>query len=131
MIANLQPNTTYAVHLRAASSSGGKDWVGSVTANGEIHTYWGRTNQVHQHAAKPGNRTALLKLVSQKQTGKDKYYAVDHYDSQQGWSSLSKDVSQMAKTQQPEQQKPQQSEPILRPVVDWVDAPNESINWDF
>ena len=129
MIVNLQPNTTYAVHLRAASSSGGKDWVGSVTANGEIHTFWGRTNQVHQHAAKPGNRTALLKLVSQKQTGKDKYYVVDHYDSQLGWSSLSKDVSPV-NPQQPEQQKPQ-PEPILRPVVDWVDAPNESINWDF
>jgi len=129
MIANLQPNTTYAVHLRAASSTGGKDWVGSITANGEIHTYWGRTNQVHQHAAKPGNTTALLKLVSQKQTGKDKYYVVDQYDSQLGWSSLSKDVSPV-NPQQPEQQKPQ-LEPILRPVVDWVDAPNESINWDF
>ena len=128
MIANLQPNTTYAVHLRAASSSGGKDWVGSATANGEMHTYWGRTNQVHQHAAKPGDRTALLKLVSQKQNGKDKYYVVDQYDSQQGWSSLTK---QNVPPSQPQQTKPQQLEPIPKPVVDWVDAPSESINWDF
>ena len=46
MIPNLQPNTTYAVHLRAPSTSGGKDWVGSITAQGEVHTYWGRTNQI-------------------------------------------------------------------------------------
>ena len=131
MIANLQANTTYAVHLRAASTSGGKDWVGSVTANGEMHTYWGRTGQVHQHAAKPGDRTALLKLVSQKQTGKDKYYVVDQYDSQQGWSSLTKQNVTPSLPQQKKEQKPQQTEPIPKPVLDWMDAPHESINWDF
>jgi len=127
MIANLQANTTYAVHLRAASSSGGKDWVGSVTANGEIHSYWGRTGQIHQHAAKPGDRNALLKLVTQKQTGKDRYYVVDQYDSQQGWSSLTK---QNVPPPHQQNSKPEQK-PATEPVVDWVEAPDDSINWDF
>lgn len=123
MIANLQPNTTYAVHLRAASSSGGKDWVGSVTSNGELHTYWGRTNQIHQHAAKPGDRNALIKLINQKQTGKDNYYVVDQYDSHQGWDSVTKQNVPPSQPQQPQQ--------TSEPVVDWVEAPNDSINWDF
>jgi hypothetical protein len=131
MIPNLQPNTTYAVHLRAASSSGGKDWIGSVTTNGQLHSYWGRTNQIHQHAAKPGDRTSLLKLVSQKQYGKDKYYVVDQYDSQQGWSSLTKQTVIQSHPQQKSEQQPQQPKPAAEPIVDWVEAPNESINWDF
>lgn len=73
MIPNLQPNTTYAVHLRAASSSGGKDWVGSVTAQGEIHTYWGKTGQINQHAGKPGDAQTLNNIISQKKNGKDRY----------------------------------------------------------
>jgi len=128
MIPNLQPNTMYAVHLRAASVSGGKDWVGSVTSNGEIHSYWGRTNQIHQHAAKPGDRNALIKLVSQKQTGKDKYYVVDQYDSQHGWDSLTK---QNGAPSQPHRQESKRQPKLAEPVVDWVEAPDDSINWDF
>lgn len=121
MISNLQPNTTYAVHLRASSVSGGKDWVGSVTANNEVHTYWGRTNQIAQHAAKPGDLSVLRKIISQKMQGKDKYSAVDEYDPQQGW------LSQRKQPPIPKPNAPQQ--PAL--AVDWVEAPNAAINWDF
>ncbi|ABK99498.1 hypothetical protein [Pelobacter propionicus] len=123
MIPNLQPQTIYAVHLRAPSSTGGKDWVGSVTSYGEIHTYWGRTNQINQHAAKLGNITALHKIISQKKNGKDRYQQVDEYHPQQGWQS------QRDQTPSPSQAKA--PPPVPAPVVDWVEAPPASIQWDF
>lgn len=123
MIPNLQPNTTYAVHLRAASSSGGKDWVGSVTAQGEIHTYWGKTGQIIQHAGKPGDGPALNKIISQKMHGKDKYTQVDEFHLQQGWQSQ--------RQQTPAPSQPKAPKPVAAPIVDWVEAPNASIKWDF
>jgi len=123
MIPNLQPNTTYAVHLRAASTSGGKDWVGSVTAQGEIHTYWGKTGQINQHAGKPGDAQALNKIISQKMNGKDRYTQIDEYYPQQGWQS------QRKQTSAPSQ--PKASKPVAAPIVDWIEAPNASIKWDF
>ena len=66
MIDNLHPDATYAIHLRAASRSGGKDWVGSLTSQGEIHTYWGKTGHINQHAAKPGDMHALQRIIDQK-----------------------------------------------------------------
>ena len=122
MIPNLPVNTIYAIHLRAASSSGGKDWVGVVTAQREIHTYWGRTGQIIQHAAKPGDITALNKIINQKQHGKDQYSLVDEYDPQQGWQSQRK--------QTPAPSQPKVPKPVA-PIVDWVEAPNASIKWDF
>jgi hypothetical protein len=123
MISNLQPNTTYAVHLRASSSSGGKDWVGSVTSQGEIHTYWGKTGQIIQHAGKPGDAQALNKIISQKMIGKDKYTQVDEFHPQQGWHSQRK--------QTPAPSQPKAPKPVAAPIVDWVEAPNASIKWDF
>jgi hypothetical protein len=123
MIPNLQPNTTYAVHLRASSSSGGKDWVGSVTAQGAIHTYWGKTGQINQHAGKPGDAQSLNKIISQKKTGKDKYMQVDEYHQQQGWQSQRKQTSAPSQPKAPK--------PVAAPIVDWVEAPNTSIKWDF
>jgi hypothetical protein len=133
MIPNLQPNTTFAIHLRAASVSGGKDWVGSVTAQGEIHTYWGRIGQIIQHAGKRGDITALKKLILQKLTGKDKYNKVDEYTQQQGWQSQRKQTPVSAQAFQTEQTKPQQPQhAATKPIVDWNhEAPNDSIKWDF
>ena len=123
MIPNLQPNTTYAVHLQAASSSGGKDWVGSITSHVEIHTYWGKTNQINRHAGKPGDATALNKIITQKKQGKDKYYQIDEYTPQQGWQSQRKIAP--ASTAKPQKQPPV-------PIVDWQhEAPADSIKWDF
>ena len=87
MISNLKPHTTYAIHLRASTASGGKDWVGSVTSQGAIHTYWGKTGMMNQHAAKPGDMNGLLKIINKKMQGKNKYALVDEYTSQQGWNS--------------------------------------------
>lgn len=123
MIPNLRPDTVYAVHLRAQSVSGGKDWVGSVTANNEIHTYWGRTGKIVQHAGKPGDMTGLLKIIDQKQNGKDRYTLVDEFTQQEGWHSQGKQTSQ------PSHHTEQQ--PAVTPAVDWVDAPRTSIKWDF
>ena len=121
MIPNLQPNTTYAVHLRAPSTSGGKDWVGSITAQGEVHTYWGRTNQINQHAAKPGGLSELTKIIDEKKRGKDKYSMVDEFTPQQGWRSQGNQAP-VSTSSKPKAQ---------LPTVDWVEAPAESIQWDF
>jgi len=121
MIPNLKANTAYAIHLRALSTSGGKDWVGSVTSQGEIHTFWGKTNQVNQHAAKPGDISELRKIINQKQNGKDKYKQVDEYTPQQGWQR-----------QRMEGATPQHPISELVPIVDWSIAPPDiSIQWDF
>ncbi|MFZ2948964.1 MAG: hypothetical protein WA003_05720 [Desulfuromonadaceae bacterium] len=121
MMPHLPPDTTHAVHLRAASTSGGKDWVGAVTGKGEIHTFWGRTAHISQHAARPGDIGALHKLVSQKINGKDRYQKVDEYDPQHGWQSQIKQV-------EPQQTKPQA---VAAPEVNWVEAPTAAIKWDF
>ena len=125
MIPNLQPNTTYAVHLRAVSVSGGKEWVGSVTATGEIHTYWGKTDQINQHAAKPGDLTALNKIIDQKQNGKDRYIQVDTYTQKDGWTS------QRKQSAPPPESKPRPGKSPM-PVAEWSkEAPDDSIKWDF
>lgn len=126
MISNLKPNTVYAVHLRAASSSGGKDWVGSITSQGEIHTYWGKTGQINQRAGKPGDSAVLHKIINQKMQGKDKYALVDEYNPQQGWQSQRK--------QTPTPSPPDKPQPAAAPIVDsvdWIDSPNAAIKWDF
>ncbi|QXE87371.1 hypothetical protein KP003_02890 [Geomonas nitrogeniifigens] len=123
MIPNLIHGAVYAVHLRAPSVSGGKDWVGAVTQNGEIHTYWGKSGQIIQHAAKPGDMTALQKIITQKKTGKDQYTQVDEYSPQHGWQS------------QRTQQSPKgsaQPATSAAPLVDWpTSAPETAIQWDF
>jgi len=118
MIPNLQPNTTYAIHLCAASSSGGKEWVGSLTAQGEIHTYWGKSGQIVQHAAKPGDMNILLRITNQKR--KRQYYQVDEYTAQHGWQSQVKQAPV-----------PPPPKPAPAPAVDWVEAPTAAIKWDF
>lgn len=123
MIHNLIPGAAYAVHLRASSASGGKDWVGAVTQNGEIHTYWGKTGQINQHAAKQGDMASLQKIITQKKTGKDQYIHVDEYSPQHGWQSQ--------RNQQSPEPSPQPTTSVP-PLVDWPnDAPETAIQWDF
>lgn len=122
MILNLKPQTVFAVHLRADSVSGGKDWVGSVTVAGEIHTYWGRTGQISQHAGKPGDVAALNRIIDQKKSGKDRYQEVDRYTQQHGWESQRTQATQATPAQQPQ--------PVVA-KVDWVEAPDAAIEWDF
>ena len=125
-IPNLSPNTVYAIHLRASSVSGGKDWVGSVTGSCEIHTFWGKTGLIHQHAAKNGNNIDLQKIIDQK---KNKgYFFVDDYSEQKGWSSQKQ---QAVSASQPNVNVvPPKS---VTPIVNWNEAPAspDAIKWDF
>ncbi len=85
MIGHLERGTRYAVHLRAPSVSGGKDWIGSLTAAGTIHTFWGKTGQINQHAGKPGDRNLLARLIREKQA--KGYRLIDEYHEGNGWRS--------------------------------------------
>lgn len=91
MIETLSPETVYAIHLRAPSVSGGKDWVGSVTTAGEIHTFWGKTDHVGQSATRPGTLTELKILVISKCA--KGYREVDEYRPGFGWLSQIADSS--------------------------------------
>lgn len=129
MIPHLEPNTTYAVHLRASSVSGGKDWVGSLTAQGVIHVFWGRTGQITQRSGKSGDLNALRKIMTQKMQGKDKYSLVDEYNQQHGWQSQKKQPASPTSTAT-QSSSPAKSKQAV-PAVDWIDAPPAAIEWDF
>ena len=124
MISGLPPNTDHAVHLRSPSSSGGKDWVGAVTTNNELHTFWGKTGSVNQHACKGGTVNDLQKIINQK-TAKG-YAQVDEYNGS-SWSS------QRASTPPPSPNKPSPPKKQVKPVVEWekVPPPVGAIDWDF
>lgn len=128
MIPNLPINTVYAIHMRAASSSGGKDWVGAVTSNCEIHTYWGKTGCINQHGSKDGNNVDLQKIVNQKIHGKDRYQRVDEFTQKNGWSSQYRPT---ASNQPPPSAKASAS--IADPIINFDEAPVAAgaLNWDF
>ncbi len=85
-INHLANSTTYAIHMRCPSNSGGKDWVGSVTSGGELHTFWGKIGAVNQHAGKMGDMNSLQKIIGEKLS--KGYTQVDEYDSRHGnWES--------------------------------------------
>lgn len=84
-INNLVPGTTEAIHMRSPSSSGGKDWVGSITSTGEMHTFWGKTGHISMHAAKTVKKNGYINLISEK-TNKG-YVIVDRFEARTGWES--------------------------------------------
>jgi hypothetical protein len=86
MIALLHPETRYAVHLRSASVSGGKDWVGSLTTFYEIRTYWGKTGAVNHQKTRSGTLNNLDHLIAQKNA--NGYREIDRYHLETGWLSL-------------------------------------------
>ena len=106
-ISNLEPGTTEAVHMRCPSSSGGKDWVGSITSTGELNTYWGKTGHISQHAAKPATKNGYINLISEK-TNKG-YVIVDRFEARNGWESQ--------QPAQPQYTSPNQSNPSTEPFV--------------
>jgi len=124
MIPKLQPNTTFAIHLRAATATGSKDWVGSVTTQGEIHTYWGKTDHINQHAGKKGDMAALQQIIAKKVNGPNRYQKVDEYHPRLGWESQ----RNKTKTSDPP---PKVRQPPPVPVFDGKEAPDAAIKWDF
>lgn len=130
MIPNLPANTVYAIHLRAASSSGGKDWVGAVTSNCEIHSFWGKTGYINQHSSKGGDNLDLHKIVNQKIHGKDRYQRVDDFTQQNGWDSLEQlKLKRTAASQPIKSPAPLVSKPIINFEKEVPET--GSICWDF
>lgn len=127
MIPKLQPNTTFAIHLRAATATGSKDWVGSVTTQGEIHTYWGKTGHINQHAGKKGDMAALHQIIAKKVNGSNRYQKVDEYHPRLGWESQRNKTP--AATPAPAPKK--RTQPPPEPVFDGKAAPDAAIKWDF
>jgi hypothetical protein len=126
MIPQLEPRTLLAVHLRSPSRSGGKDWVGSITAESEIHTFWGKTGQVNQHAVKKGSHQQLLQLIRSKYA--KGYALVDEYRDGSGWSS-------QAETCRPEGKETNENlangrRPVIKPPVLLRDD-GDTLAWDF
>ena len=128
-IQHLQPGTTYAIHLRAPSVSGGKDWVGSVAPDG-IHTFWGKTGNINQHTAKKGTMTSLQGIINEKMA--KGYEEVDEYFSQNGWNSQQQQQSPQASAS------PQPAKPFIPkgPAINIINpaaAPDAMapIDWDF
>lgn len=142
-ISNLKPGTTYAIHMRRPSKGAGggtADWVGSVTSNGEVHAFWGKTGSINQRAGKTGNMTTLQEIIDEKkQKG---YSVVDEYAPQNGW------LSQQQQTQsqsQPDtsipQLPPKPTGPpvnliktqvqVVTPAVPTPIAPSAPLVWDF
>lgn len=91
MIGYLEKNTLCAVHLRSPSISGGKDWIGCLTASGELYTFWGKTGSINQQSQKPGSQAQLLKLIKEKQA--KGYRIVDEFRNGLGWQSQSETVT--------------------------------------
>lgn len=84
-ISSLKAGTTYAIHLECPSSSGGKEWVGSVTSSGEIHVFWGKKGAINQHSAKHGDKSKLQVIIDEKRS--KGYSVVDEYHVVRGWDS--------------------------------------------
>ena len=119
---SLPQGTSYAVHLRSPSFSGGKDWVGC-QAGTQIHTLWGKTGQVNQKTTKPGNGRALDKIIHQKLT--KGYAVIDEYHADYGWSSQQGKTKQLA---------PRSATPNIKPSRsggDLVLDAASTLSWDF
>lgn len=86
-------NTVHAIHLRAPSTSGGKDWVGFVTTNpmhgGKLWVLNGKTTDVMSGGGQgrsvkaPATEAALSAAVERKLD--EGYSHVDEYEARCGW----------------------------------------------
>lgn len=123
---NMMPNqTAHAVHLRAPSTSGGKDWVGVVTTDpfygGKLWIINGKTKDVlsgggHGRAVKaPGTERSLSDAVSKKLD--EGYTRIDEYEARNGWKTQLKATKAATATPFP-QKEPQTSQPVFKtPII--------------
>jgi hypothetical protein len=115
----LPPGTTYAIHLRADSPSGGtKDWVGS-TDGTVITTMWGKTGRINNSGQKKGNSHALMNIRDTKFA--KGYQIVDTFTMSLGWESI--------KSQKPLVTKPKQI--FTQDLSKICPAPVGAIDFDF
>lgn len=94
----LPQNVVHAYHLRAPSTSGGKDWV-CILSTHPFHSkhlwaVFGKTGDVLNGGGQGraltttlATETALTEAVRKKLNGKDKYEIVDEYEARCGWHS--------------------------------------------
>lgn len=125
MIRQLKPRTLFAVHLQSPSVSGGKDWVGSITAEDEIHSFWGKTGQVNQHAAKKGDHPQLLQLIRSKIS--KGYVRIDEYRDGSGWRSQAGYA--LAEAQEPKPRNQPEAATARPPALLRDDT--QALAWDF
>ncbi len=121
----LEPNTSHAIHLRCPTSSGGKDWIGSVNPDG-IHTFWGKTGHVNQRSSKPGNRIVLEKIIQEKLA--KGYREVDRFHPGTGWESQLQQAAPPPSPPKPAQ--PKKVAPTPPVAEDLVDL-SAGLQWDF
>lgn len=119
----LEPNTSYAIHMRCPTNSGSKDWIGSVNPDG-IHTFWGKTGYVNQHSSKPGNRISLEKIIQEKLA--KGYREVDRFHPGTGWESQLQQAPP-SPPPKPAQLKVAPTAPVAENLVD----PSAGLQWDF
>jgi len=115
----LPPGTTYAIHLRANSPSGGtKDWVGS-TDGTVITTMWGKTGHINNDARKKGDHHVLNHIIDEKLA--KGYVRVDIFAEQSGWGSAKKTPTQQ----------PPQRQIFTRDLSKICPAPSGAIDFGF
>ena len=91
MAFNLPKGAIYASCLQANSPSGGKEWrIAFVPGpkNGLIYIFWGKLNKVNQSKVKEGTLSDYSKMLTDKITGKDRYWETDHWQTDKNcWHS--------------------------------------------
>jgi len=121
----LPADTLIGFHLRAPSSTGGKDYIIYLTNASVLHRRWGKTLQVNQHQQGQGNHRDLQQLVRQKQA--KGYRVVDTYHAPAGWQSQQvQRTSDQARTEPRPTAPPQLSDPIEIKA-----SSQHSLAWDF
>lgn len=118
---NMLPSgTTRAIHLRKASSSGGKDWIGCLsTAFSNLKVIFGKTAYVldgrgsSKFVKDPATNHALEEYARKKKD--EGYYLVDEYDQGRGWDSQ---LTQSGVQPQPSPQPEPPDSPLRQDPVD-------------
>ena len=127
MAHNVPPGAIYAVHLRAPSASGGKDWVGSVDSNNVFTSQWGKTGSINQRAEKRGGAVSLGSLQAEKV--KKGYQLIDTFTENTGWQT--KPHSSFADPGGAAPKSPKPHQPAAPDLSKIAPAPAGALDYDF
>lgn len=114
-----------AVHLRADSVSGGKDWVGAIDNAGNLHSYWGKTGNISNHASKKVYRSSAFYDLVQEKLAKG-YKQIDAYTKGSGWESVLEWTSLQEVKVTASSKKP-----VTKDITAGIEAPQGALDWDF